>query len=103
MKLPVLDAQQDELALSALATHAIYPGRRTITVAEFARDFCITGQQVIDLIICGDLLAVRISASRGLPEDSAAMSKAERSRVPRAHWRIPVSAYDAFVTARKSR
>lgn len=103
---PKLDLRQDELALASVAVHTIYPGRRTIRIAEFAHDFSITEQQVIDLIVCGDLMGVNISAARdlaggGLP--STEMTREQRRSVRRVHWRIPLSSYDKFVQERKSR
>ena len=94
---------QDELALSSVQAHALFPGRSTLYVSEVAKALCITGQQVIDLSVFGDLMGVRIGASRGGAADSAAMTQDERQGTPRAHWRVPVSAFDAFIAARKSR
>lgn len=94
--------QQEELALSSVAAHTVFPGRTTLYVAEVARALSIEPQQVIDLIVGGDLVAIRISATRGEPQQSSEMTREGRTRIPRAHWRIPVSAYDAFLQARKS-
>ncbi len=97
------DPRQDELALSSVASHSLFPGRSTLYVSEVARALSITPQQVIDLIVCGpDLVGINISANRGGGKPSSEMSAEERGGVPRNHWRIPVSAYDAFLQKRKS-
>lgn len=103
MKRGGCDPAQDELALSSVRAHAIWPGRSSLRVAEVAKELCITEQQVIDLIQeyqdtggKGGLAAV----------DTASGLKSKfnptGNKTPRSHWRIPVSAFDAFVNARKN-
>ena len=92
MKTPQV-SQQEELAFSAIATHALFPGRTTLYVAEVAKALSITEQQVINLIESGDLGAVNISAG---------MKTFVEGKVPRSHQRIPVSAFDEFVRNRKN-
>ena len=101
MKRP--DPRQDDLALSAVAAHALFPGRTTLYVGEVARALSITEQQVVDLILeyldtagASGIAAVNIAS--GL--QSAANPRGNKT--PRAYWRIPVSAFDAFVHARKN-
>lgn len=93
---------QDELALSSVASHAVFPGRTSLYVSEVAKALAIDPRQVVDLIIGGDLVGINISATRGSGKPSDQMSAEERRAVSRTHWRIPVSAYDAFIAARKS-
>ncbi len=93
---------QEELALSSVAAHRLFATRSTIYVHEVARALSISEQQVIDLIVSGDLVAINISANRGAGQPSAEMTPEARRRVSRTHWRVPVSAYDAFLGRRKS-
>jgi hypothetical protein len=93
---------QEELALSSVAPHRLFPGRTTLYLAEVAGALSITSRQVADLITGGDLMAINISASRGAGKSSAEMTAEERRKVPRTHWRVPVSAYDAFLQSRRS-
>lgn len=96
------DTRQEELALASVRAHALFPGRVTLYLHEVAKALSISERQVVDLIVCGDLLAIGISANRGAGKPSTEMTAAERQRVTRNHWRVPVSAFDAFVNARKS-
>jgi hypothetical protein len=83
----------------------VWPGRRTLYASEVADALSITPRQVVDLIVCGDLVAINISAQREtkiVALSSEEMTAEERRRVPRTHWRVPVSAFDAFIAARAS-
>lgn len=90
------DPKQEELALSSVRAHALFPGRTTLYVHEVVRALSLSENQVIDLIESGDLAAVNIASglqSAGNPNGS---------KTPRKYWRIPVSAFDAFVAQRKN-
>jgi hypothetical protein len=102
MKRTIHDPKQDELALSAIKAHALFPGRVTLYVGEVAKALSMTEQQVVDLIEeyketgTNGIAAVNIAS--GLKTDNFAKG----NKTPRAYWRIPVSAFDAFVAARKN-
>ena len=96
------DPKQEELALASVASHKLFPGRVTLYVHEVAHALSITPRQVIDLILCLDLVGIDISANRGAGKPSSEMTEEERNKVTRTHWRIPVSAFDAFIQNRKS-
>lgn len=91
-----IDPKQEELALSAVRAHAIFPGRTTLRVAEVAVQLEITEQQVVDLINGGQLLGVDISS--GLKS----CNNPTGNKTARSYWRIPVSAFDEFIARRKS-
>ncbi len=88
------DPLQEELPLSSIASHSLFPGRTTLYVGEVARALGITDNQVIVHIEAGDLEAVDISRSSKLV--------GAKGKTPRTHWRIPVSAYDAFIARRRA-
>jgi hypothetical protein len=92
MKRAALDPQQEELPLSSVASHRLFPGRITLYVHEVARALGITENQVIVHIEALDLEAIDISRS----------SRLAGAKTPRTHWRIPVSAYDAFIEKRRA-
>lgn len=96
------DLAQGELPLASVLSHARFPGRSTLYVSEVATALSVTAAQVIDLIVCGDLEAVSISASREASPRSQAMSRAERAAIPRTHWRVTVSGYDSFLKKRSN-
>lgn len=91
-----LDTKQEELALSAVKAHAIFPGRTVLRVAEVAAHLTITEQQVVDLITGGQLLAVDISSGLKSTDNP------KGNRTARAYWRIPVSSFDEFIARRKN-
>ena len=90
------DPKQEELALSAVQAHALFPGRTTLYVKEVARALSMTEQQVVDLIEGLQLHALDISSGLKSPDNPRG------NKTARSYWRIPVSAFDAFVAARKS-
>ena len=103
MNRPAANAVQDELPLASVLSHAVFPGRSTLYVSEVAKALSIEPRQVIDLILCGDIEAVSISATReGSAKNSTQMDGAERARVPRTHWRVTVSGYDFFLRKRSN-
>ena len=103
MKRPASTAVQDELPLSSIAAHSLFPGRASLYINEVARALEINPQQVVDLIQeyqdtdgASGLAAVNIAS--GLQSEA----NPKGNKTPRAYWRIPVSAYDAFIAARKN-
>jgi hypothetical protein len=96
MKPPEISTQE-ELAFSAVQAHALFPGRATLYVGDVARALHISENQVINLIEGSELRAVNI-ASAVMQKDWADGGKT----VPRAYWRIPVSAFDEFIERRKN-
>lgn len=76
------------LPLDSVSSHKIFPGRTSLYVHEVARALHISVPQVISLINEGLLVAVEVTG-RG-------------NKTSREHWRVPVSALDAYVEARRS-
>ncbi len=87
---------QQELPLSAIAPHKLFPGRTSLYVSEVAKALQMTERQVLDLIDEGALEAVNIAS----PGKSTTTPTGNIT--PRKFWRVPVSAYDAFIQARKA-
>lgn len=73
-------------SLTSVLAHGRFPGRSVLSVSEVAAALEVTERHIIDLIDEGRLAGINISASGS----------------GRKHWRIPVSAYDAFINANKS-
>lgn len=90
------DPKQEELPLSSVASHQVFPGRTTLYVIEVARVLGMVENQVLDLIESGELEAINIAS--GLRSDA----NPSGSKTPRRYWRIPVSAYDAFIDRRRN-
>ncbi len=78
--------QQQELALATVLSHKVFPGRSSLYVHEVAKAIQITVPHVISLIQEGLLDAVEVTG-RG-------------NKTSREHWRVPVSAYDAYILRR---
>lgn len=91
-----IDLKQDDLPLSSIAAHKLFPGRTTLYVAEVARALEIAENTVINLIEAAELGAVNIAT------DAQKSKLPPGIKPPRSYWRIPVSAFDAFVAQRKS-
>lgn len=87
---------QDDLPLASVLPHTVFPGRQTLRIKEVATALGISENQVIALIEEGKLLAIDISDGKGRDQKPAG------SRVLRRNWRIPVSAYDAFLRRNNS-
>jgi len=95
------DPAQEELALSSVAAHALFPGRSSLYVPEVAKALEMSEQQVLNLIEeyqatggASGLQAINIANSRGtFPGGNKTSRKA---------WRVPVSGYDAFIQSRKA-
>lgn len=76
---------QEELPLSSIAPHTLFPGRTSLRIAEVAMALHVDFKTVLGWIDSGDLLAINISNGSD-----------------RTHVRIPVSSYDAFLKKRKT-
>ena len=87
---------QDELPLTSVLAHKLFPGRAMLTVAEVANACGVDKQTITNLIECGDMLAVDLRTTRpARPTDVKAEHKSIRQ------WlRIPTSSYDAFINSR---
>jgi hypothetical protein len=81
------DPTQDELPLSSVVAHARFPGRTMLYVFEVADAWQISVRQVRDLIDEGKLHAINIAG---------------KNSTAAKYWRVPVSAYDAFVRENRS-
>lgn len=105
MKAKAPDPLQDDLPLSSVKAHAVFPGRTALRVGEVAKALAMTEQQVSDLIQeyedtegASGIAAYNIASGlKTLPGN-----RTRGNKTPRAYWRIPVSAFDAFVNARKN-
>jgi hypothetical protein len=102
MKKPATDQGQEELALMSVASHQLFGTRSTLYVKDVKRAWSISEDQVVRLIVSGDLGAINISAKPLAKKGSAEMTPEERKAIPRNHWRIPVSAYDDFIAKRNN-
>ena len=87
------DHGQGDVALSAVSAAALFPGRLSLRVDEVARVLSISPNHVVDLLQSGELAG----------EDVARRGEATNAKTPRANWRVPVAAFDAFVARRKNR
>ena len=90
------DPAQEELPLSSIAAHTLFPGRTTLYVTEVSRALGMAENQVIDLIESGELEAVNIASKLQAEGHSGG------SKTTRRYWRVPVSAYDVFIARRKA-
>ncbi len=89
--------QQDELPLSSIAAHTLFPGRTTLYVSEVAAALRCTENHVINLIEEYEASEGRL----GLKGFSIARGLASGAKTPRSCWRVAVSDYDAFVSTRR--
>ena len=76
---------QDELPLSSIAPHTLFPGRTSLRVWEVAKALDVHEKTVLGWIDTGAMSGVDIS-----------------NGIDRKHIRIPVSAYEAFLRKRKT-
>jgi hypothetical protein len=98
MSKPAPTPGQDELPLTSVLAHKLFPGRAMLTVAEVAHACGVDKQHITNLIEVGDLLAIDLRTTKpAKPSELKAKHKSIRQ------WlRIPTSAYDALITARKT-
>jgi hypothetical protein len=99
MKTPPTTTQhQDDLALSSIAPHKLFPGRTTLYVVEVAKALGVTVQHVVAL-----LEEYRDTGGKsgmlGLDISSGPMTEAnpKGNTTSRAAWRVPVSGFDDYV------
>lgn len=97
-------AAQYELEIVPVLSHEAFPGRRFITVAEFAEPAGLTIQHVLDLIEEGELAAVDFRGKVRTDDDSFPAAKPSQmgNKTARRCLRIPVAAYDAFIKRRST-
>jgi len=89
---------QDELPLTSVLAHKLFPGRAMLTVAEVAQACGVDKQTITNLIECGDMVAIDMRTSK--PARPSDLKKEHKS--VRQWLRIPTSAYDAFINNRKT-
>ena len=83
-KASVNDPAQEELPLSAVLTHTLFPGRTALRCEEVAHAVGVKPRHIRNLCADGTIIgAFSISNDRN------------EKRV--GYWRIPVSAYDAWI------
>lgn len=87
---------QGQLALSSVKAHKLFPNRTTLYVREVANVFETSDNQVISWIEEGLLHAVNIAGAIATGQNP----KGNKSL--RNYWRVPVSAFDAFVELRRN-
>ena len=75
---------QDELPLSSVLSHQLFPGRASLYPHEAAAALSISVDHLCNLIESGQFRGAINIASSG-------------NRRGRQFWRIPVSAFDAYV------
>lgn len=80
---------QDELPLSSVLSHAIFPGRSVLTLREVAHALRCHPDHLLKLIDTGRIVALDISTGRPI--------KPGHAREHRRCLRVPVSSYDQFV------
>ena len=87
---------QDDLPLTSVLAHKLFPGRAMLTVAEVAHACGVDKQHIANLIEVGDLVAIDLRTTKpAKPSEIKAAHKSIRQ------WlRIPTTAYDALVTSR---
>jgi len=83
--------QQAELALRGLRADQLWAGRTVLYVREVASALHVTEQHVINLITEGRLRAINIG--NGLKS----RDRRKASKTAREYWRIPVSAWNAYI------
>ncbi len=87
---------QDELPLSGLAAHAVWPGRVLLYVIEVAEKLHCSDQHVWNLIEEGQLIAIDIATKK-----QVVPGQIDRRR--RGCFRVPVCAWDKFIEANVSK
>lgn len=86
---------QDELPLDSIKSHAVFPGRLNLYVAEVASKLQVTNQHILNLIEAGEIDAINIAKDIKGGTTKSGRTKSE-------FWRIPVAAYDALIEARRN-
>ena len=101
MKRAATSAAQDELPLSSIRPHVLFPGRTTLYIHEVARALSCDERHVIALIEeyedTGGASGLKgFSIASGL----ASAGVAKGNKTPRACWRVAVSDFDAYLNAK---
>ena len=76
--------QQEELPLSSVLAHAVFPGRSSLYCHEVAHVTRTTPQHIRNLCMNGTIRGAFSISGRA-------------NEVKTGFWRIPVSAYDAWI------
>ena len=84
-------APADERALRGVLSQELWAGRTVLYVREIARALHVTEQHVVNLITEGRLRAINVG--NGLKSGD----RPKGSKTAREYWRIPVSAWDAYI------
>ncbi len=87
------DGKEPRVLIDVLA---MFPGRTVLYVKEVARALDIVEQHVHNLIEIGELAAINVGSA---PRSEL---NPRGSKIARNYWRIPVSALETFVEARKT-
>jgi hypothetical protein len=87
---PARPAEPPDPALDSILSQKLFPKHNVLQVQQVADALCVTKQHIINLIEEGHIQAVDVG---GGPID--------RANTARRNYRIPVSAYDAFIRKRK--
>lgn len=85
-----MNPHQDELPMTALMSHSIWPGRVLLYVHEVATALRSSSEHVWNLIDSGQLRAIDISTQKELIP-----GQIDKRRRP--CFRIPVAAWDHFI------
>jgi hypothetical protein len=98
MRRIALAGDGDELPLSSVRPHALFPGRATLYVREVARALGCTERHVIDLIEEYE----QTGGKGGLKGFSIAngLAGAAGNKTSRSCWRVAVSDFDAFLKSK---
>jgi len=91
---------QDELPLTSILAHKVFPGRLLLSITEVADALGVTDQHIKNLIECGDLIATDVRSSTKGTKPSDLKDKDDRHQSVRQWLRIPVSEFDRFLQSR---
>jgi hypothetical protein len=83
------DPRQEELPLTAVMSHTLFPGRVLLRVAEVAAALRCDDEHVFRLVDNGRMVAVNIATSTEIQPGT--------SKTFRKYLRIPVTAWDQFI------
>jgi hypothetical protein len=91
------DPAQEELALSSVLSHALFPGRTTLYVAEVAKALHTSEQQVLALIEEWQQTGTTGLRAINIANGPASAAFKAGNKSARGCYRIPVSGYDDFI------
>jgi hypothetical protein len=92
----LINAHQDELPLTSVLAHTVFPGRSMLTLTEVAAAWRVDLQHVKNLVECGDMVAIDLKTSK--PAKPSELKTEHRSF--RQWLRIPTSEHDRFLKER---